>query len=176
MLLVSQGPEFHSIIHSMTNRFGLTGHFDTSALNAPKWPWTLQGQRYPIFVSLVLLSAKFHSALLYNKRFLRYKVAKNHKCTECPHTDKNLMVKSTLYTHKHYPLRLKFWSVSLYDQLFAIARYLICYKFPIDYNVKRPPKKSKIICQKLKSHISFNKFGKETYPRSMWMLWNKSVV
>ena len=34
--------------------------FETSALNGPKWSWTLQGHRYPIYVLLIHLSPKFH--------------------------------------------------------------------------------------------------------------------
>ncbi len=35
--------------------------------NDRKWPWTLQGQMYPIYVLLVPLSLKFHTVLLYDQ-------------------------------------------------------------------------------------------------------------
>ncbi len=37
----------------------------------PKWPWMLQGQRYPIYVALLPSSPKFHSVLIYNHLFSR---------------------------------------------------------------------------------------------------------
>ncbi len=46
------------------------------------------------YVLLMSLSPNVHPVLLYDQPFLRYKVAKNHKCTECPQTDlDHLMVK-----------------------------------------------------------------------------------
>ena len=49
MLLVSASPKFYSISLYETH-FWVIGHFETSAPNDPKWPWTLQGQMYPIYV------------------------------------------------------------------------------------------------------------------------------
>ncbi len=42
---------------------------------APKWPSTIQGQMYPIYVLLVSMSTKFHSVSLYDydQLFLKYK-------------------------------------------------------------------------------------------------------
>ncbi len=36
----------------------------------PKWPWTLQGQKYPIYVELLSVGPKFHS-LLYDRSLFR---------------------------------------------------------------------------------------------------------
>ncbi len=49
---------------STTTIFQHTGHFETSAPYDPKWPWTLQGQRYPTYVLLVSMNPKFHSVSL----------------------------------------------------------------------------------------------------------------
>ncbi len=69
--------------HSMTSCFRDTGNFETSALNDPKWYWTLQGQRYPIYVLLVFTSPKFHSISLYNEPFSKYRPFWD-KCSEWP--------------------------------------------------------------------------------------------
>ena len=38
--------------------FRVKGHFEKSALDNTKWPWTLQSQRYPICAPLVFSSPK----------------------------------------------------------------------------------------------------------------------
>ena len=73
MLLVSLSPIF-SVFHSTANYFEVRGHFETSAPNnlklcylylcqslkvqcvflPPVFPWTLQGQRYPIYMYVLL--------------------------------------------------------------------------------------------------------------------------
>ncbi len=39
----------------------------------PKWPWILQGHRYPIYVLLVSMSPKFHFVSLYDEPFSSYR-------------------------------------------------------------------------------------------------------
>ncbi len=61
-------------------RFRATGNFETTASNTfelqaiwdqllqmtPKWHWTIQGQKYPIYLSLVSRGHKFNSISLYD--------------------------------------------------------------------------------------------------------------
>ncbi len=76
-------PSF-TLFRSTSNRFQVTGHFDTSALNDPKmtlntghqilemhpmtpnWTWTLNSQKYSIYTKYLPLRPKFCSVLLYN--------------------------------------------------------------------------------------------------------------
>ncbi len=59
---------------------------------------------YHVWVCGLRLRPKLRSVLLHNKRFSRYKVAENWKCTEWPQTElEHLTVKSTLYTLNTYP-------------------------------------------------------------------------
>ncbi len=52
----------------------------------PKWPWTLQGQRYPINVLEVSMGPKFNAVSLYNQPFSRFRPF-GDKCTEWPQVD-----------------------------------------------------------------------------------------
>ncbi len=74
----------------------------------PKWPWTLQGQLYSIYVLLVSVSTKLHSLLLYMPLF-RYKIVeivKNPKCTEWHENGiEHLTIKNIWYTRTTYPHR-----------------------------------------------------------------------
>ena len=47
-----------------------------SAPNEPTWPWTLQGQRYPIYMYVLLVSPspRFHFILLYDQPFSSYRL------------------------------------------------------------------------------------------------------
>ncbi len=64
----------------------------------PKWPWTLHGQRYPIYVLEIYRCLKFHPIFLCDQPFLRYKIVDNWKCTKLPQNGlEPLTVKSTLY-------------------------------------------------------------------------------
>ena len=47
----------------------------------PKWPWTLQGKRYPIYVLPVSLSHKFQSVLVHNHPFSIYRTFYNSTLT-----------------------------------------------------------------------------------------------
>ena len=98
----------------------------------PKWPWALQGQRYTIYV-LLILEPKFLSISLYDQPFsikrlfsdkstkwpqndLEHytvkrakKFCENRKCTEWPHDDikhffncQHSTVKSSLYIYTNY--------------------------------------------------------------------------
>ncbi len=58
-----------TLFRSTTRRFRVTSHFDTSAPNEPKWPWTPQGQRYTTYVLLVFPSPKFHPVCSATIRF-----------------------------------------------------------------------------------------------------------
>ncbi len=63
----------------------------------PKWHWTLQGQRYPIYVLLLSTSSKVHSISLYGQPFWRYRQLWE-KCTEWPQNDlERYKVKGTPY-------------------------------------------------------------------------------
>ncbi len=57
-------PNFNPF-HSMASSVWVTGQFDTSAPNDSKWPLTLSGQRYPIYVVLELASPRFYAGMLY---------------------------------------------------------------------------------------------------------------
>ncbi len=57
--------------------------FETNSLNDTKWPSTLQGQMYPIYVLVVSPSPEFHFVLLYDYLFSR-DMQFWDKCTECP--------------------------------------------------------------------------------------------
>ncbi len=50
----------------------------------PKWPWTLQGQRYPMHVLFVSLSPKFQSIWLCDQLFFELQAILRYKCTEWP--------------------------------------------------------------------------------------------
>ncbi len=69
VLQVLMSPKFKFC--SMTNHFGVGGHFDTSALNDLEWPWTIN-QKYPIYVLLVSLNPEFQSVFLYEQLFWKY--------------------------------------------------------------------------------------------------------
>ncbi len=90
----------------------------------PKWPWTIQGQSYPIYVSLILSpSLKYHSIFLYDQPFSGYKVVNKQKYTKWPQNDlEHLTAKKYPIYIKNQPPRFKFLSVSLYDQLFSRHR------------------------------------------------------
>ena len=62
----------------------------------PKWPWTLQGQKYPTCVLLVSPSHKFYSVLLYEQLFLSYRPFWD-KCTEWHQNDEPHEAKGTQY-------------------------------------------------------------------------------
>ncbi len=69
----------------------------------PKWPWTLQGQRYPINVLLVSMCPKFHSVSLYDEPFSSYGPFWD-KCTEWPQNNlEPYKFKCTLYIYNYCP-------------------------------------------------------------------------
>ncbi len=70
LLVHTRVPNF-SPFCSTTSRFWDTGNFETMHRITPKWPWTLQGQVYPIYVLPVSLSPKFQSTLLCDQPFSR---------------------------------------------------------------------------------------------------------
>ncbi len=72
----------------------------------PKWPWSLQGQRYPVYVSLVYVSPKIENAL--NNLRMTLNISLSNIC--CIHD-------------KYVPLGCKFWWVSLYNQTFSKYMY-----------------------------------------------------
>ncbi len=61
MLLVSRVSNF-STFRPTTSHFQFTATSRQVHQMTPKWPWTLQGQRYPIYVLLVSLSSKVQSS------------------------------------------------------------------------------------------------------------------
>ena len=73
----------------------------------PEWSWTLNSQKYPVYMKYLPPRAKYWSILLYGQPFSRYKVAENRKfrkCTEWPQTDFEILtVISTSYTLSNYP-------------------------------------------------------------------------
>ncbi len=86
----------------------------------PNWTWTLNSQKYSMYTKYLPLRPKFWSVSLYDQLFLRhnmYKIGENRKSTEWLQTDlEHLTVKRTLYIYtKYLTVRLKFWSISLYD-------------------------------------------------------------
>ena len=87
----------------------------------PNWTWTFKSQK-SLYIHLVLthkgqIVVRFALRLVVSEIYVQ--VVKNRKCTEWPQTEyEHLTVKSTLYTLNTYPLRFKFSSVSLYDELF----------------------------------------------------------
>ncbi len=70
-----------SRFYSTTSLIRVTGHFETGVPNYPQMSWTLQGQRYTTYVLLVSPSPKFHSVLLYNQPFSRYRTFYNSSLT-----------------------------------------------------------------------------------------------
>ena len=40
---------------STNSCFWVTGHFEISAPNNPKWPWTLKGQMYPYYIQIITI-------------------------------------------------------------------------------------------------------------------------
>ncbi len=87
----------------------------------PKWPWTLQGHRYPINVLLVSTSPKFHSVSLYDKQFSGYRPFWE-KCTKWPQIDlEHYKLKCSPYV-LIVPMIPKFHSVSLYKAVFIRYR------------------------------------------------------
>ncbi len=111
MLLVSMSRKFNSV--SLYDQpFLRQAIFETSALNDPKWSWTLQcqrrGQRYSIFVLLMSQSPKFNPIFLYDydQPFSKYKVVDKRKCTKWLQNDLAVKtVKSTLYILNANPQR-----------------------------------------------------------------------
>ena len=61
-----------SLSFTTTSGFRVTGHLRTVHWMTPKWPCTLQGQRYTTYVLLVSLGPKFWSISLYDERFPWY--------------------------------------------------------------------------------------------------------
>ncbi len=48
----------------MASRFQVTGHFETGALNDPRWHWTLKGKRYSVCVLKLLTTPRyFHTCI-----------------------------------------------------------------------------------------------------------------
>ncbi len=75
--LTLQGQIAHTCITTLPEsqislNFTVQVDFDIQAIlrqvhrMTPKWAWTLQGQRYPTYVSLIFPSLKFWSVLLYD--------------------------------------------------------------------------------------------------------------
>ncbi len=64
----------------------------------PKWPWTLKGKRYPIYMIQIPSSPKFHSILLYGQAFLGY-MPFSDKYTQWPQMVLN--TKSSKVPHIH---------------------------------------------------------------------------
>ncbi len=60
----SRSPRFQSVL-LYGQPFYVTDHVGTCAPNDSKWPWTLSGQRYPMYVLLELTIPTFHSVALY---------------------------------------------------------------------------------------------------------------
>ncbi len=81
----SRVPEFGSFC-STASQFQVTGHFETSAPNDLKWPWTIRDQRYPIYILQLPLSPKFHSNMLYGQPLSHYRPFWD-KSTKWPHND-----------------------------------------------------------------------------------------
>ncbi len=76
----------------------------------PKWPQTLQGQVYPIYVLPVYTSPKFDSVSLYDEPFSKYRPFWE-KCTDYPQNDLEHKLKCTQYVFL-VSLILKFISVT----------------------------------------------------------------
>ncbi len=71
--------------------------------------WTLNSQRYPVYVKYLPHRPRVWSVLMYDQRFRRYKVVKIVECTESPQTEfEHLTVKSTLYSLNTYSTGLQF--------------------------------------------------------------------
>ena len=117
MLQLTPSPKFHS--SSLYGYFWLTGHFKTSAPKDPKWSWILEGQKYPphihttstseaqILVHLALQSAVFELRPSFVKTTLNdIKMNLTYSRLKVP------------IWILHTPPRLKFSSVSLYDEPF----------------------------------------------------------
>ena len=91
-----RGPNF-TPFRSTTSRFRDTSLSKIeNAPNDPKWPQSLNCQKYPVYTQYPPPRVKFHSVSLYDEPFSRYKAVENPKCTKWPQNDlKNLTVKST---------------------------------------------------------------------------------
>ncbi len=88
--------------------FRVNSNFEISALNGPKWPCTLKGQRYPIHILPLPTTPKFHPSLLHGYT-LGLDVFKLHtpfwdKCTKWPQIIlNNKICKGTPHTGYNYP-------------------------------------------------------------------------
>ena len=128
--------------HSTTRCFQVTVHFETKAPNDPKWSWTLQGHRYPIYVLVVSLHPNCPFIFLYEQPFFEAILRQS-----APNKPKRPW---TLHGHKCpiYVLvvsPISNQSVSLYGELFLTNRpfWKKCIKWRQNdikpYKVKRGP-------------------------------------
>ncbi len=96
----------------------------------PKWPWTLQGHRYPIYVLLLPSSLKFRFFLLYDQPFSRYRPFWD-KCSEWPLNDPERYnaLQGQTYMYTKYVLLVspspRFQTVLLYGQPFSRCHTLL---------------------------------------------------
>ncbi len=84
-----------------------------------KWSWSLQGQRYLIYVLLVSPSLKFHPIFHWDQAFSRYKVVNKRKCTKWPQNDLEHLVKRIYPVYiKYQPQRYNFFPFHSTDSCF----------------------------------------------------------
>ncbi len=118
----------------MARRFRVTGHFEASTSNDPKWPWTSQTQRYPIYLLLVSLNPNFIQFPSTTSRFW----VTGHCETSAQNDPKMTLniTRSTLpYTFLLMSQSPKFHPIFLYTQPFS--RYKVvgigkCTEWPQD--------------------------------------------
>ena len=131
----------------------------------PKWPGTLQGQRYIIHVLLVFPSPKFWSVSPYDRRFPRYhtfykststpilnalkrappkkKKKKNKNIVKIHVKIKNLNFHNSLHSFGETLLRSmpKFWAAYL---LYTFRQYVVWFFSPICSHVNEKEKMAQI--------------------------------
>ncbi len=105
-------PNF-TTFHSTTSFFRLTGHFQTSAANYPKWLWTQKGQRHPIY--MLQLFTPFHSMPSH------FRVIDHFETSALNDPKMALNTTRSKVHYMHITTTHKFHSNSLYVQCFWVS-------------------------------------------------------
>ena len=114
--LTLQGQRFLFCSH-----FRVTVHFEISAPNYPKWPWTINGQRSPTQILQQSPIPKYYSVWLYDKPFSRYRPFWD-MWTEWP---QNECQRYLIYISNYSPLESQISLLSLCDHIhFRVTGYL----------------------------------------------------
>ena len=122
----------------------------------PKWPWTLQGQKCPIYLLQVPQRPLFHSVSFYGQRFSSYRTIWDN-CTKCPKMTLNSKRSKVHHMHVITTPRPNFHTVSSYGQRFSSYRSIwdMCTECPqMTLNTKRSKVPYIHVTTTLGSHVS----------------------